>query len=1049
VANQKTYIDFVSAFESGCQTGVSPLLVKKNQLANALNVSLRGGFLTHRPPYQKKTLNFQGSTTTAALMSGLFQGAGYYRPDFGTESLLAQISGHLLQFTEQGEDWNVIDVSIPNDLNAATTSQVWMNQAEKWEIINDGSGVLPIFFDGTTSRRSYGDSIVLGTTAAAFTPPGVGSSVELTLQSPFTGQYNVPFLLNGAYYQAITGAVGQYAAILTNLDDSPSTVWPELTQITYNPQNIGYSVQPYALKNVGGGANGTAYRIINNIPLAVPYTGAIGATVFWGVISASAWSPDVGLPVSWSVVGTGQPGSNSLYPNNPTIDLSCIMNTFHGQSVYLFDINISSTQLISFASSTLPQVVLGLTTAAFTAPNNGADVQVGLTVPYTGQDGALVSIGVDNYGNPIFYLISAVPQTPVSNQLLVLDLADATTNPVAGGEELLSVPELPAGRMGAYGMGRQWMCLTDGISYMAGDAVGDPSGTKVLNYRDAVLKVTENDFQTNGGTFILPGSGDIITAMIFQPVLDTSLGQGALIISTPFSMWSNNAPIDRSTWANLTNPIVTETLKDNAAVGQDNTILVNSDTFFRSDVAIGSLVLARRSFMGWGNKPVSNEVRKYLEDDDQTLLSFGSAVSFDNRYLCTCAPYSQAGGVIHSGLVALNFDLMTSLRETLPPAWEGLWTGINVLKLVSGRVNGTKRNFAFTYNITTSTIELYELLAEYSESYLDNDETPIFWAFETPALFNQDIKPLTTLCQLGDGEFYISNIKGTVTIKVWYRPDFYPIWTLWQTQTVCADTDNTNQQTGYRMRLGLGEPDVEPSEIGNDRSLTVGNFFQCRVEITGSCEWNGMQVSAVEMPQPAFAPVDIPPDCQNIQGQVPDDFTLYGLQGFPPQIGSGSTAAPAPFPFFNEVVYFNLETTCVTGFSGTLPSWITIDGANYRLVGAAGVIGGTTQAEANANAQLALNQFGEINIINGNFYCSNMVSPGAVWPVFGQTITINGFVIGQQYVYVLGNSSQLIAFDGKYMYAGIFVAQYTHYGLQTNNLALTGQLVTAQIAPTA
>ena len=195
--------------------------------------------------------------------------------------------------------------------------------------------------------------------------------------------------------------------------------------------------------------------------------------------------------------------------------------------------------------------------------------------------------------------------------------------------------------------------------------------------------------------------------------------------------------------------------------------------------------------------------------------------------------------------------------------------------------------------------------------------------------------------------------------------------------------------------------------------------------------------------------MDIPPDCQNIQGQVPDDFTLYGLQGFPPQIGSGSTAAPAPFPFFNEVVYFNLETTCVTGFSGTLPSWITIDGANYRLVGAAGVIGGTTQAEANANAQLALNQFGEINIINGNFYCSNMVSPGAVWPVFGQTITINGFVIGQQYVYVLGNSSQLIAFDGKYMYAGIFVAQYTHYGLQTNNLALTGQLVTAQIAPTA
>ena len=54
----------------------------------------------------------------------------------------------------------------------------------------------------------------------------------------------------------------------------------------------------------------------------------------------------------------------------------------------------------------------------------------------------------------------------------------------------------------------------------------------------------------------------------------------------------------------------------------------------------------------------------------------------------------------------------------------------------------------------------------------------------------------------------------------------------------------------------------------------------------------------------------------------------------------------------------------------TLPSWITLDSANSRLVGAAGQFSGTTQAEANASAQRSLDTFGDAAIADGSLYCN-------------------------------------------------------------------------------
>ena len=826
------YQDFISSMESGVNSGVEPLLLAKNQLAQATNCSVRGAYVTHRPPVIKKVLDFGGSTTLQSLVqNGVFQGAGYYRPDYGTESLLASISGHIFKFTENGNSWGVTDISVPNDFNDSAQRQCWIWQSEKWMIVSDGSGKLPIFFDGTNSRRSLGDTTLWGTTNAAFTPPAIGSSVTLTLTGAYTGLYNMPVILNGEYYQP-TVSTNIYSVSVQNLTGKIGSSIPAGSLVIVNPNilcvgTVGISAVSY----VGGGTSG----ILN-----ASFTAVSPNNLYVGQI--------VNLDLGWG-----------NYPVNPFTIFSINGTSIVAQSVNTYQVPFGAYGMssnpqpftVSIPNGTAPSVSLG-TVEASVVVSSGFTLQLSST--YTGNNNQLVQINND------FYLVSVFTDSPTGTVLNVINLTDTTIASVHAGATIMSVPELPAGRMGAYGQGRNWMSGIDGLTFMGADIIGGGAGTPANDYRDSVLKNTENTFLSGGGSFRLPGAGEIITAMVFPAILDASLGQGALEVSTSSTIFSCNVPVDRSTWETMTSPVLSVTLKDRGALGQWSTISVNSDTMFRGWDGLGSLILARRDFSEWGNmpisqKPISNEMQIYLGADDLTLLSYGSSCVFDNRYLTTLAPTSSGQGVFHEGLVSMNLDTVSNLQQQLPPVYDGLWTGLNVLQVKTGIVNGKKRCFAFCLNLNLNQIELYEFMQATTTSYWDNDTTPIVWDFNLPVAFNKDVKPLTELCQLKDGEVYLKDIKGDVHVEVYYKPDYYPIWTLWNEFDVSADVSAPNSQPGYRTRIGLGEPDVTPCEVVNNRPLRNGYFFQFRYVITGSAKWMGMRTSAVQIAQPSFAPM--------------------------------------------------------------------------------------------------------------------------------------------------------------------------------------------------
>lgn len=469
--------------------------------------------------------------------------------------------------------------------------------------------------------------------------------------------------------------------------------------------------------------------------------------------------------------------------------------------------------------------------------------------------GMVVSVGPGG-GNVVVTVLVDPTHITVQNQTMDSNANYNGNFPLYDASLANAKPELPPGKMGAYGMCRNWECLPDGKRFVAGDIVGGPSGTIAEDFRDSVLKITENQYLVGGGFFTVPGSIGDIQSMTFSATLDASLGQGALQVATSSHVFSCNAPVDRLTWQTLTNPILTESLIANGSLNQNGTILWNGDIIFRSRDGIRSFILARREFSTWGNVPQSNEVNeRVLAKDVQSLLNFGSAIIFDNRLLMTVSPTQHAQGVYHPGIIAINGDPLSSIRGKEPAVYDGLWNGLNVLKLLTGNFAKVQHAFAFSLNTTLNEIELWELLPSATTEINDSGNNPITWSFETPVLdFGQKDPRKRQFLQLNNGEVGIDELQSTVNFLAQYKPDQYPCWTDWVTWQECADMSDPNAKVQFRPRMGLGTPSSTPCDNSTGRPMRNAYSYQLKFTITGKCRFLLGRFEAIIIPQPKFAP---------------------------------------------------------------------------------------------------------------------------------------------------------------------------------------------------
>jgi hypothetical protein len=398
--------------------------------------------------------------------------------------------------------------------------------------------------------------------------------------------------------------------------------------------------------------------------------------------------------------------------------------------------------------------------------------------------------------------------------------------------------EVPVGGPMAYGKGRLW--VANGSEYYGGDLVyGDPAYG-----RDSVIRFTENTFINEGGAFAV--SNGPITGLAFAANLDTSLGDGDLLVFTPTATYAFNAPVDRDVWKDLNYPIQRFALLNFGSFNHESIVPVNGDLFFRAQDGIRSLIYARRDFTEFGNTPISRQVTRALAYDTDFYLTAASSVNFDNRLLMTIQPQKVNNrGVVHRGVVVLDFDLVSGMGRKLPPAWEGVWTGVDVFQMLTIRIQKQERCFMFGLN--QGDIGLFEVTKNGQFDFDGYDDVPIDWTIETRSLtFGEP----TNKKRLVSAEQWYDQVMGNIEAKVYFKANEGECWQPWAEIKDCAKYRNCEpgeiscppavincQEVKYyqppaRSRIALPQPpdkcDVQTGGFTRD-----GYEFQLRYVNTG------------------------------------------------------------------------------------------------------------------------------------------------------------------------------------------------------------------------
>lgn len=583
------------------------------------------------------------------------------------------------------------------------------------------------------------------------------------------------------------------------------------------PTNATYSV---VLNNIDSVA-GTTFpdQTALNSPLGVGYTGftapAIASPVT--VTLDSAYAGNVGDVISFPINGSGQMQLISINP--PGADWKY---TYKNLSI-----PAGTAVPAQYAPSTTPGD--GANFPAFTAPAINSTIVFHFPA-------ALVNPGLVN----VFTFVASVSHFSVT-----------TINSGANSTQA-TVSEIPSATAMIYYLGRLW--YAQDRQFSAGDIVRGTYGSQVYDFRDSVLKVTENPLAIGGDGFTVPTTAGNIRGFAYASNLNTALGQGILYVGTINEIYAITVPMTRSDWINATSsngPTMTVALESNGWVNDRSIVAVNGDLFFQSlEPSIRSFTTSVRNFQQWGNVPISINENRILQFVDRALMHLSSGIYFDNRLLETTVPYQCPVGVAHKALAVLNFDVISTFERQLPPCWEGMWEGLNFLEICSLDFGGRERAFAAVWSDETSQIELWELTTD--QRWDKNGENRVKWYIEFPAFtWGHEFE----LKKLIGGELWLDKLLGEVMFKMEYRPDGESCWYPWIEWKACTAKDScesihepvcaypASMRESYRQTVSLPVP-PRACEAVMGRPSNIGYQFQTRLTILGWVRIRGLILHA-------------------------------------------------------------------------------------------------------------------------------------------------------------------------------------------------------------
>jgi hypothetical protein len=414
--------------------------------------------------------------------------------------------------------------------------------------------------------------------------------------------------------------------------------------------------------------------------------------------------------------------------------------------------------------------------------------------------------------------------------------------------------EVVIGTIMSYGMGRLVVISNNFQDIFFGDLYASHPG---IDGGDSIIQFTETQLLSGGFPASIPFALGPITGAAFFPQLDTSTGEGEMMVFTRRGAASFFLSLPRSQWQ--TSDFQKIALKTTGLRGWRSIADVNEDLFFRSTDGERSFRQARAEPTGWHHLPLSTNIGQWFDADTPYLLDYASAIYFDNRILATVTPVYNHNRPYHNGLVVLDFDILSSFGANLKPAWNGHWSNPQVrwLQLVIGTFNGTERAFAFGLD-ENNTNQLYEITLD----DIDDFNGPIKGEIISRSFdfsSSQASDPFSEK-ELYMGDIWLSDIAHpNFGMDISYRPDNYPYWLPWDSFSginpfghpgdVDDETGVPTLQLGYVPRRTLKKPDLKYDQTvpDNKRDLRRGFEFQTKFNWMGHCTIDRFRIHAQQL----------------------------------------------------------------------------------------------------------------------------------------------------------------------------------------------------------
>jgi hypothetical protein len=350
---------------------------------------------------------------------------------------------------------------------------------------------------------------------------------------------------------------------------------------------------------------------------------------------------------------------------------------------------------------------------------------------------------------------------------------------------------------------------TEGRPYfVAGDIIkaSDP---------EEVLKFSETTYLNSGGAAGMPSEFGFIQGMGFFRNVNSGTGLGPLIVfakkgvgafavNTPREGFGDQVP----GWADKD---FSQVLFEGVGTLSHRAVLsVNDDLMFRGLDGIRSIRYTTSEIAGGSgalsSTPLSNEVRTVLALDDAADLPYVSSAFVENRVFFTSS--GRTGDAFRS-IISLDTAITHGITSpTARPIYDGIWTGLNFLQIVTAQFQDRPTLFAITQN--GDDIELWRL-DEQSGAHLDNNTAqPLCRVYTRNYNFGQ----AQNLKEFSYVDIWVRELKGDANLTAYFRPEGYGLWNACSATTLLSDITSSGAlpQRRYRVRLTpLTNHIVDPS----------------------------------------------------------------------------------------------------------------------------------------------------------------------------------------------------------------------------------------------